>query len=244
MNPFPIPKYFQLAERLRAKITSGEMNAGDQLPTEELLCRQHDVSRGTVRKAIELLQKEGFVYREQGRGTFVRITQPSTALLTLSNFDEEIHRQNRTPSTQLVLAECVHATPEIANRLQIPESTKVLHIARLRLANNQLVAYEERHLAHHLCPKLLDEDLENNSIHWLLVHKFQIPLVRLEHTVEIGRLSKAHAEVLQAEPNTDALFIDRLTFTEKDGTRFPAVWYHAIYREDRYGMEARIRPSL
>jgi len=244
MNPFPIPKYFQLAEQLRRQITSGEMKAGDQMPTEELLCQQHGVSRGTVRKAIELLQKEGFIYREQGRGTFVRITQPSTALLTLSNFDEEIHRQNRNPSTQLLTAELLPAAPDQAKRLQIPESSPVIHIARLRLADKQLVAYEERYLAQHLCPQLLEDDLENHSIHWLLVHKYQIPLVRLEHTVEIGRLSEAQAEHLKAAPHSDALFIDRLTFTEKDGIRSPAVWYQAIYREDRYSMEARIRPSL
>ena len=244
MQSFPVPKYFQLAEQLRNQITTGEVKAGDQLPTEELLCQQFGVSRGTVQKAIALLQKEGFVYREQGRGTFVRINQPSTSLLTISNFDEEVHRQNRTPTTKLVTAQTEPATEQLASRLKIKASSPVIYIARLRLADNQIIAYEERYLSQMLCPQLLEEDLENHSIHWLLVHKYQIPLVRLEHTVEIGQLSQSQAEQLKAKPNSDALFIDRLTFTEKGGTRFPAVWYQAIYREDKYSMEARIRPSL
>lgn len=220
------------------------MDAGDQLPTEETLCRTYSVSRGTVRKAIELLQKDGFVVREQGRGTFVRITQPSTSLLTLTNFDEQIQRQNRTPGTRLLTAVKIPATAQIAARLQLDENAPVIHIARLRLADGRLVAYEERHLAHQLCPHLLTEDLQTGSIHWLLVHKYHVPLVRMEHTVEIGRLTPEQAHTLQAEPGTDALFIDRLTFTEQEGGRFPAVWYQAIYREDRYNIEARIRPSL
>ncbi|NOK61303.1 MAG: hypothetical protein GFH27_549305n72 [Chloroflexi bacterium AL-W] len=244
MMPPPLPKYYQLTQVLREQITSGHMRPGDQLPTEDTLCRAHRVSRGTVRKAIEVLIQEGYIRRSQGSGTFVHTTQPSTTLLTLSNFDEDIRRQNRTPTARLLIAEVLPASPAVAAQLELIAETPIIHIARLRLADQQIVAYEERYLAESLCPHLLQEDLETHSIHHLLVHTYRIPLVKMVHTVELGHLSDEQAQLLHAEPHSDAFFIDRLTFSKHEGRRFPAVWYRAIYGEDHYHIEARVQTSL
>ncbi len=66
----PTPLYLQLAAILRAQISSGEIT--DKLPSESYLQQQHGVSRGTVRRAIEILTSEGMVYTIGARGTFVR----------------------------------------------------------------------------------------------------------------------------------------------------------------------------
>lgn len=244
MVQLPLPKYYQLAQTLREQITSGHMQPGDQLPTEDSLCQSHRVSRGTVRKAIDLLTQEGYIRRSQGSGTFVQAIRPSTTLFTLSNFDEDIRRQNRTPAARLLTAEVLPATPDIATQLALATDTPVIHVARLRLADQQIVAYEERYLAESLCPHLLQEDLETNSIHHLLVHTYRIPLVKMVHTVELGQLSEDQAQLLHAKSHSEGFFIDRLTFSEREGRQFPAVWYRAIYCEDHYHIEARVHTSL
>ncbi len=66
----PTPLYQQLAKILRTQISSGEIT--DKLPSESYLQQQHGVSRGTVRRAIEILTSEGLVYTIGARGTFVR----------------------------------------------------------------------------------------------------------------------------------------------------------------------------
>lgn len=66
----PTPLYEQLAAVLRAQIASGEIT--DMLPSESYLQQQHGVSRGTVRRAIEILVDEGLVFTIRARGTFVR----------------------------------------------------------------------------------------------------------------------------------------------------------------------------
>jgi GntR family transcriptional regulator len=120
----------------------------------------------------------------------------------------------------------------------------VIHIVRLRLADGYPVAYEIRYLAQSLCPTILKENLTCDSIHWLLVRKYQIPLVKMTHAVELRPVTSEQAEKLQIETGTTAFFIDRLTFTEKDGKRYPAVWFQAIYREDVYRIEATALRSL
>ena len=241
----PLPKYYQLAQILSEKISSGDLKPDEQLPTEEELCQTYQMSRGTVREAIRLLGDEGLIWRGRGQGTFVKTPSQSTALFSLTPFNEMMQRQNRVPRTAVLVKTAVIPPPHIADILNINPDDPTIHIVCLRLADNQPVLHETRYLAQSLCPALLDEDLTNNSIHALLVHKYQIPMVKMSHTVEAGQLTAAQAELLQATPGTNAFFIERLTTTEKDGVRFPAVWYTGIYLDSHFDIHARLeRPSL
>jgi DNA-binding GntR family transcriptional regulator len=65
------PLWQQLAAILREEIQSGKLPPGRVMPSETTLMQEHDLSRGTVRKAIDALAQAGLVNRVQGRGTFV-----------------------------------------------------------------------------------------------------------------------------------------------------------------------------
>lgn len=238
-----IPKYHQLARLLRAQIIEGRLRPGDQLPTEEYLCREHVLSRGTVRQAIHVLEQEGLVQREQGRGTFVAAPKPQRTFFTLASFDEDMRRQGHRPSTRVLVADRQIATSQVQERLQLSAGEEVFHIERLRLADGAPVAYEIRFLAAALCPDLLQQDLGRHSIHTLLIEHFHIPLLRTVHTVEVRLLSDFEASLLQTPPGSPAFYVDRLTYTtdEPVGQR-PAVWYQALYRGDEYHFRAEFEP--
>ena len=243
MNPnaAPIPKYYRLAERLRQQIKAGTLQPGDQLPTEDQLCETYQLSRGTVRQAIRSLVDAGLIRREQGRGTFVTTPPPTSTLFTLTNFNDEVQRQNRIPTTRLLTTNLTPATPELAERLHLTVGDSVIHIVRLRLIDGQPAVHEIRYLAQTLCPTLLTEDLVNDSIHGLLVHKYQIPLLKMTHTVEIRSLSSSQSQLLQTHPETPAFFVDRLTYTTRDDRQIPAVWFQGIYLKDSYQIQATMQ---
>jgi len=243
MKKGSLSKYIQIADVLRGQITSGEFNENDKLPNEDELCIQFKASRGTVREAIRLLVEEGLLRREQGRGTFVNSLKRS-GMFTLTSFDEEMLRLNRMPSTRLLTAEVIPAPAEVAEKLVIPAGESVIHVDQLRLADEWPVARETRYLAHKLCPSLLGEDLVEESIHLLLVHKFNIPLVKIHHIVEIQNLSPADAKLLQANPKARAFSVDRLSFTNLNGEVSPAVWFQAVYRQEIYHFRAQPQNSL
>lgn len=238
----PLSKYYQLAEILREEIRLGKLKPGNQFPTEDSLCREYRVSRGTVRQAISLLVQEGLIARQQGRGTFVNSPRLGPTFFTLTNFNEDIRQQQRRPSTQLLTLEVVAAGPEAAERLALTVGTPVIHIVRLRLADDQPVVHETRYLAQSLCPALMDDDLETGSIHSLLIHKYHIPLIRTIHTIEVRILSPTETRLLRVKPGTAAFFVDRLTYTTtSEVDECPAVWYQAIYRGDNYHFKAEFK---
>jgi GntR family transcriptional regulator len=231
LKPDPTPRYHQLQEILRKRIESGEFKPGDQFPTENQLCQEYGVSRGTMGRAINILVDEGWLRRVQGRGTFVNRPSLSPAFFRLTNFSEDMRQRGLKPSTKLLGREAIPADEEIAARLRIPVSEKVIKISRLRLANGRPMAYEIRHLAYDLCPQLMDEDLEHQSIHSLLIDKYNIPLIRACHTIEARVTSEEEAEILEVEPGSACFFIDRITYTTHNR---PGTWYQVLYRGDEY----------
>ncbi len=68
----PTPLYEQLAALLRRMIKSGELQPRDPVPSESRLQQEHGVSRGTVRRALDILREEELVVTIAGRGTFVK----------------------------------------------------------------------------------------------------------------------------------------------------------------------------
>ncbi len=234
----PVPRYHQLKQILEQRIISGEFSPGDRFPTDEALTRQYNLSRGTVRRAVDMLVDEGRLRREQGRGTFVAAPQLTPVFFRLADFSEEMRQRGRIPGTHLLQRRVFPANDEIASRLQLCSGEKVIEIARLRLADGQPMAYETRYLAYDLCPDLLDEDLENQSIHSLLIDKYNIPLVRAVHTIEARTLSAQEATLLQVPPGAAGFAVDRLTYTLNDR---PVTWYRIIYRGDEYRFTAEFQ---
>ncbi|HON73295.1 MAG TPA: GntR family transcriptional regulator, partial [bacterium] len=67
-----LPVYAKIAEALKEEIRNGHFRPGDKLPTEEELCKIYSVSRGTVRRAFQILESEGTISKRQGIGSFVK----------------------------------------------------------------------------------------------------------------------------------------------------------------------------
>ncbi len=236
----PTPKHHQLTQILREKIANGELKPGDLLPPEEELCVQYGVSRGTVRHALGKLAQAGMISREPGRGTFVNATGNHSLYFTLAGFVEDLRRQGYEPRTRLLQSRIIPAPKEVQRRLRLRPRTPTIHIVRLRLANDRPVLYETRYLAQQLCPDLINQDLENVSIHNLLIQHYHIPLTRAVHTIEVRLLEPSQAQLLEVLPGTPAFFVDRLTYTSGDT---PAVWYQAIYNGDEYNFRAEVNLS-
>lgn len=113
-----VPLYRQLKEILKEAIRRGEFRPGDRLPTEMELCETFGVSRITVRQALNELANEGFLYRQQGSGTFVndripskietlRIIVPEESWITLLKKAVRIYNQESSSSWPRVQLEGV-----------------------------------------------------------------------------------------------------------------------------------------
>ena len=123
------PAYVQLVNIIRRSIAAGDYQCGDKLPTEAELCAAFDVSPMTVRRAVGVLLDQGVVSTTRGRGTFVRPVRLATASFDLRGFYGLLSADGVT--VKMLEARVLPAGPRAAERLQVPEQTRVVSITRL-----------------------------------------------------------------------------------------------------------------
>ncbi|GAM60931.1 transcriptional regulator [Vibrio ishigakensis] len=131
------PRYLQIADTLIERISSGELPAGSMLPTEGELQQEFDVSRVTIRKAMQKLVEKDLLFRQRGSGTYVKAPKAQHNALQLSGFVEEVSAQGKTPSSKIITFELIECDELVAEKLELDLGEEVYSIRRLRLIDDE-----------------------------------------------------------------------------------------------------------
>jgi GntR family transcriptional regulator len=227
----PLPRYYQLKEIMRDRIRSGEWKPGDLIPSERELGEQYGISRMTARQAITDLVNEGLFYREQGKGTFVSQRKITQQLIHLTGFTEDIRARGQRPSTKVLSAEMALADETTAEKLRIPPGALIFRLQRLRLADGEPLAIELSQISFKGCERLLEDDLENNSLYRILETKYCMPLMEADQELEAGLASSEETQLLKISAGSPVLFTRRTTYTERNQ---PIEYAKAVYCGNKY----------
>lgn len=227
----PVPRYYQLKEILRERIRAGEWKPGDLIPSERELGETYGISRMTARQAITDLVNEGVFYREQGKGTFVSRHKITQQLIHLTGFTEDIRARGQRPSTKVLSAQMCPADETTAERLRIQPGQLLFCLQRLRLADDEPLAIELSQLNFKGCEKLLEEDLESNSLYRLLEARYGVPLMEAEQELEAGLVGNEEAQLLKIAVGSPVLYTRRTTYTDRNQ---PIEYAKAVYCGNKY----------
>src|SRR5581483_12256444 len=129
------PIFKQIAQQLRGQIEQGVLRFGDVIPGERELAESLDVSRMTLRAAIDELVDEGLLLRQRGRGTVVahvRINKQAQVMGFMS-FSEEMHSRGLEPSSRILAFKSEVADAGVAAQLDLPLGAQVILLKRVRL---------------------------------------------------------------------------------------------------------------
>ncbi len=232
-----LPRYYQLRETIRERILNGQWPEGMEIPSERELSEQYGMSRMTVRQSLTELVREGLLYREQGKRTRVSRPKITQQLMRLTGFTEDIKSREQRPGARVLSAEMWPADETTAERLRIKEGQPVFRLRRLRLADAEPLAIETALISFIGCEKLLEEDLEHNSLYKVLEHNFGLPPQEAEQEVEAGLAREEEASVLGIEPGSPVLLTRRVTYDERNQ---PLEYAKSVYRGDKYKFYARL----
>jgi GntR family transcriptional regulator len=149
--------YLKLYNELKGKIDSGELKPGDKLPPEYKLQEHYKVSRDTIRKSLTKLEQNGYIKRKAATGTFVTRQKADYTLSKVKSFSEQMYDRGAEPSSDILSIELLDSgelPPEVCERLEIRENSKVYKICRIRKANNDPMAFETVFIPYDLCPDI------------------------------------------------------------------------------------------
>ena len=207
------PLYRQLAKLLISQIHAGDYQTGNRLPSERELSESYKVSRITARQAIDLLFEDGLIFREQGRGTFV--AEPRMRHLQgLTSFTEDMQARGFTPHSRILTQEVLEADGELQNSLKISAGQRILHLVRLRMADDRPIALQASYISLALCPGLQNEDFKDQSLFALLRRKYYLYPTWTEVDIQAVPASKEEATLLEIRPNDPLLVVRGKTFTD------------------------------
>ncbi len=229
----PVPLYHQLAEQLTTAITSGELMPGDLFENEIDLAKRLALSRPTVRRAIQELVGRGLLLRRQGLGTRVANRKVHRRAELTSLYDDLLRAGSTPRTTVLDLGLC--EDPTAARALDIPESTPLLSIVRLRLAGSAPFAI----LRNWLPPAYSDfsrEALEDHGLYELLRQRGVRPVVA-HQSIGARMPTPAERRYLELKGTQPLLTMTRSAF-DANGA---AVEYGShCYRAEDYTIEVMV----
>ena len=233
-----LPFYHQLYEILRGKIVRGEWKPGDTIPPESELIEQYQVSRVTVRQALDILVNEGLIYRQQGRGTFVAHPALEQGLVRLINFTQDMCNRGFEPGTKVLFSALVPAPPDIAEKLQIEPGEELACLERLRLADGEPMSIEKSLLVHRYCPGVLQHDFTSDSLREFLDRIHGIRWAYAKQIIRAILASSDLAHLLSVRLKSPLLYVERVSFTERN---IPLEFLRIYYRADRYSLYSELQ---
>ncbi len=211
-----------LTEALRGVLL--QIPPGVRLPGERPLAEALQVSRTTLRTAVETLEREGYVRVQPGRGTRSARPQATPPSYGLRTFAEEMRLRHRTPSVRLIRHEVVKATNLLARELRIEPGEEILYLQRLHSADEAPAAVEEMYVALRRVPGLL-EGRPSAQIEKHLAERCNVSLDRSLEQIEAVTATLLQERMLNLNSKAALLQIVRHQFSGDNVVIFSGTFY-------------------
>jgi GntR family transcriptional regulator len=236
-----IPRHSQISQWLRSRIEEGVYEPEEKLPSENDLAKKFDVSRVTIRRALQTLESEEVIYRCQGLGSFVSDKRTPHNLVRLTDFNEDMSKAGLNASSTVHEFKVIDAPAWLSGPLQLDEGTKVIQVDRLRLADDNPVAFDRTWLPILYGHLLSRKKLENSTIYKILEDEYDIRVIRGTYRFTADVADKELAHELQVNEGAPLLMIERSTYTI--GNK-PVYFQRRYYRTDKVMYEMTLeRPQ-
>lgn len=231
------PLYQQLKISL-LKYIEENLNEGDSLPIESEIEKMYEVSRITVRKTIEDLEKDGIVVKHQGRGTFVQSKKIVQNAGSITSWTEEMRSKGKKIETVNLHISEFEPSRKLIGELNLDKGEKIICVRRIRCADGEPIAIMVNYIRSKFVPGFLEKGLRKESLYEELETNYQIQLESARERIQARIATDLEAMELNIPPYSAVLHITRTSYLP-DGTPFEVV--EMTNRSDRYQYDIHLK---
>ena len=228
------PKYYILKKVLDEKIENEEFPADEPIPSERELMEMYQVSRITVRKAVDELVNEGYLYKIQGKGTYVKTDERSSNLFAITSCTEDVVRMGMKPTKKVMVAELVYANAKRAKALEITQEERVFMLGRILFADQEPLNYTVTFLPEKLFPGIDRHSFDRESLYQVLQEEYGVRLTKARRTIEAILARDEVAEYLDIEEGSPIILFRCVTYGIVNGKEIPVENFKCYYRTDKF----------
>lgn len=229
--------YMQVKNAILKNIQNQVWRTNTLIPTEQELMEMFQVSRTTVRQAINLLVQDGILEKRQGKGTIVLPVKLVSNLGSLRGFAEEVIERGMMPHSQLIRAELVSSLSYEKAMLQREDDEHIFLIERIRFANGMPIALERSCWPEEIGRILLEHDL-NTAKYYEILEKNQIFLKRARDKISAINATLPEADYLGIRAGEALLEMTRISYGYDDQ---PIEFTKTKYRGDQYSYDIELK---
>lgn len=164
-----LPLYYALSSILEEKILSGDYPLNTKLPSERELSEMYEVSRITVRAAVEELVRNGLVEKKHGKGAFVSSNTINQGLVGIYSFTDEMQKKGLASNTKVLRRIIEMPSPKIQKVLELSPDSQVIYLERVRLNKDEVpFIIEGSYFPYEEYKFLLEDKAESSSLYGIL----------------------------------------------------------------------------
>jgi len=208
-----IPQYLRVYNSLKGQIEIGDYKVGDFLLPEPELQKVFRVSRTTVRKSVEMLAQQGFVYIRQGKGTVILDFKATQKLGFVTSFSETLREKGFTVTQAGITIEFVPAPRRIASELKIQAGDRLVKIDRVTMANNAPIALMTNYLLPDLAPGIEKKIAGMSSLYSFLESEYGLVIEAATDYITARQAVAEEALALQVPESSPLLVVRRITYS-------------------------------
>jgi GntR family transcriptional regulator len=234
MEQMMMPKYYILKRKLIEEIDQEVFKVNETIPSERELIEMYNVSRITVRKAIDELVNEGYLYKIQGKGTYVKSDEYSQDLFSITSCTQDVIKLGMTPGRKVICAEVVIADKKRGRSLELGENEKVFRMERVYYADKEPINHTTTYLPYKLFPKIEQYDFSKDSLYKVLESEYGVQITKAKRYVEAILAEDEIAEYLEVPAGIPILLFSCVTYGIVNGKEVPIENFKCCYRSDKF----------
>jgi len=212
----PMPLFLHIKETIRKKILDGSYSVHAKLPSERELIEEFSVSRITVRQALAELQREGLVFKINGKGTFVSKPKAALNVSRLRGFGEAMSSMGYESFAKVLSVKEEAASREVIKKLNLSNESHVTKIQRLRYLNREPISLDVTYFSSALGKIVASSDLERRDILSVLENECGLVLDNAKMNIESLLCDSYLSQHLGIEEGGPVLHIERTLFDDKN----------------------------
>lgn len=231
----PMPLFLKIKEAIRQQILNGTYTAHDKLPSEREMIAIFGTSRVTVRQALSDLQREGMIFKINGKGTFVSKPKASFDASKLRGFGETVSSMGYETFSRVISIREEEPETNIVKQLHTAPTESVIKIQRLRYMNREPTSLDVTYATANIGKILASADLVNRDIFQILENECGIYIRNAQMNIAALLSDAPLSRLLEIEESSSILHVERIIFADDNQ---PILYENLFYKGDvfKYGL--------
>ena len=234
ISEMPVPKYYRLKLDIINKINTGVWTDHAKLPSENEFCKQYGVSRITVRKTLDELVASRYIYKVQGKGTYVAPKEQREIVLTKSTYGcgAMLRAQGNHPSHRILVQKLVPCPEEIAHSLSMQEGEPVFLYVRTYYGDDRPMIHAQSYINHHRLPGIERINLTNRSLSTMISEEYGLTVSNERCMLHAISADPEIGAALGVNPGFPVLLRNSIAIASNGVDTFPLEASQLYYRTD------------